>query len=180
MAGGCGRVPGPVDFAAVHGFSGTGCVVTLHLRVVESAAGFVADLPGVSGVDGGVLRVFGREEEGGLGAHLGDGCGGAEVPDDGCDVVRAGVEVVGEVEGFVAPVVDVAEGWTGADALAVDVEFEAGVGADVNDEVRGDCGEREGFAEVDDVVVAGWAVRRGDPLGGPLLGCGGWEEGGGG
>jgi hypothetical protein len=69
-----------------------------------------------------------------------------------------------EIEGFVAPVLEIGERGAGADALAVDVELEAIVGADVDEEVRGNGGEGEGFAEVEDVLVAGRAGGRGDPL----------------
>ena len=78
----------------------------------------------------------------------------------------AGVEGGREIVGLVAPVLDVADGGALADALAVDEEQELVVGGDVDEEVGGDGGEVEIFAEAEDGGIVAGGVGGGDPLGG--------------
>ncbi len=68
------------------------------------------------------------EQKGGAVAELGDGSLGAPVPDEGGELVVAGLEKRGEVDGLVAPVREVGALWAVGDGAAVDEEPVAVVG----------------------------------------------------
>ena len=126
-------------------------------------AGFFFDQPAVGGADAAWAGGFAFEQEGGAVAHLGDGSVDAEVPDRRGDEVVAWLEVGGKVEAFVAPVGEVAARGAVTDALAVDIEDEAVVGADADDVGGGDGRQIEGTAEMEDERFAQRRRRVGDP-----------------
>ena len=82
---------------------------------------------------------FALQQKGGAVGNLRDGRVDAEVPYRCGDEVLAGLEQRREVEALVAPVGQVAAGRAVANAMAVDVEDEAVVGADA-DRVSGGNG----------------------------------------
>ena len=94
--------------------------------------GFLFDEPAVGGADAGRAGSFAFKQEGGAVAHLGDGSVNAEVPDRRGDKVVARLKVRGQVKAFVAPVVQVASRGSVSNAVAIDEEDEAVVGADPN------------------------------------------------
>src|SRR5690348_2622339 len=117
-------------------------------------AGLGFDGPALGRADACSAGGFAFKQKRGAVRELGDGSEDAPVPDGGGDEVGAGLEVGGEVEALVRPVGEVAARGTVADALAVDPEEEAIVGADADDVGAWDGREVEGPAEVKHERVA--------------------------
>jgi len=169
-----GGVPVPGVAGGVEAFAGADGVVAGQL-VGGNGDGLIGGVceekPFGAGVDEGVVGgEFGLEEEGGALGPLAEGGVFTVVPDDGGEDVAAGAEVGAEIDGLVAPVVEVAAGGSGAETMAVAEEFVAAVAGDVDEEGGREAFELEGAAEVVDAEALGGGAGGRDPLGGPAVG----------
>ncbi len=152
-------------------FRGTGGIVTGEPGVGQSPASrFLAHPPVCPGIHRGLFLCVALHEEAGAVAHLGNGSFLAEVPHHGSQDVRAGVEQRGQVDGFKAPVEEVAARRTLACVLPVDVKDKAVIGAYVDPVVGGHAGQGQLAAEVEDAWRFGACRGAGDPGSRPMRG----------
>ncbi len=174
ISSGCRGVPCPVVHPAVSTLPWSGGVVEMpgakavERRWVHAMAGFHLGEPFRSGVEPRPDRVVRLQEEPCPAADLRHGRIHAEVPDRGCDDVRAAREVRREVVGFKRPVQHVAAGGSPADDTAIDVEHVPVVRAHVDHETLRGRRKIHGASEVLHRRVASRGPRRRDPRRGPL------------
>src|SRR5258708_15772389 len=152
--------PAPRIWCGVELFPGADRYVARPLVVRDRMrrVSFVGDAspigPGVHDLLG--IRVA-LEQESSLMTDLRDGSVPALVPHHGRKGVFAGLELRSDVDGFVAPMKQVAARGAYRDLLAIDEELIAVIAGNVNYECAGRLPQIEGAAEMVDAVI----VRRG-------------------
>ncbi len=175
------RVPVPVVACGVDLLAGAGGQVFLNRdcgTVKSGVPGLQFYRPALRRTDGSVAACLAFEQEGGAVGHLGNRGVDAEIPYGCSNKVMSRMKKWSQVEALITPMGQVATRGSVADTDAVHEENEAVVGADADWIRRGDRGEVEAVAKVQDDGLAQGRGRMGDPGGFPVA-MGGVRQGGG-